>query len=447
MSHRSYEGPFWTLESGIDDHRHRLELGKHIQINGRVVVDSRALVRLNVWSPPTFIASSLRKLFLKPSSKDTRSERYSLYSTRRKMRQVEDESDLLQDGGEIPALDDMVHDDAVLDDAHARLLEEEYLICPPDIRCFFLAEQQWGAVLVEHLSTVKWSDGAFDKLQMDPSQKETIRALVQGFDPQRAVDFDDVIQYKGRGLVFLSHGAPGLGKTFTAESIAEHARLPLYHVTTGQLSNDVSMLERELKAVFELGHRWKAVVLLDEADVLMAQRTDTDLTRNAVVAVFLRLIEYYRGLLFLTTNRLQELDTAFHNRVHVNIAYHQLPNDSREAIWRNLLLDSRVKLAETWPEGIFASLGQLPANGRDIRNILRIAHSLRNGDHDCTSAIETIITAVRINRSDLSEAQLRDIDLFAQDLRRIVEPARTQDSGSAETPEHDGPSVVINEHS
>lgn len=72
--------------------------------------------------------------------------------------------------------------------------------------------------------------------------------------------------------------------TCNTESIAEHARLPLYHVTTGQLSNDVTILESELKSIFELGHRWKAVVLVDEADVLMAQRTENDLTRNAVVA-------------------------------------------------------------------------------------------------------------------------------------------------------------------
>lgn len=37
------------------------------------------------------------------------------------------------------------------------------------------------------------------------------------------------------------------------------------------------------------------VVLLDEADVFLEQRTLTDLQRNALVSVFLRVLEYYDG--------------------------------------------------------------------------------------------------------------------------------------------------------
>lgn len=55
-------------------------------------------------------------------------------------------------------------------------------------------------------------------------------------------------------------------------------------MTTGQLSTNITELEKELRKIFEFGQRWKAVVLLDEADVLMSQRTLSDLQRNSIVA-------------------------------------------------------------------------------------------------------------------------------------------------------------------
>jgi SpoVK/Ycf46/Vps4 family AAA+-type ATPase len=85
-------------------------------------------------------------------------------------------------------------------------------------------------------------------------------------------------------LIFLLYGPPGLGKTLTAESVAEVAKRPLYHISAGELSTDVRSLETELRKIFQMGARWNAVVLLDEADVLMSKRTARDLRRNSVVA-------------------------------------------------------------------------------------------------------------------------------------------------------------------
>ena len=72
--------------------------------------------------------------------------------------------------------------------------------------------------------------------------------------------------------------------SMSIESVAESAQRPLYRVTTGELSTEVEKLEKQLSDVFRLGARWKAVVLLDEADVLMSRRTVEDLRRNSIVA-------------------------------------------------------------------------------------------------------------------------------------------------------------------
>lgn len=54
-----------------------------------------------------------------------------------------------------------------------------------------------------------------------------------------------------------------------------------------------------------MANKWGCVLLLHEADVFMARRTQTNLQRNALVSVFLRVLEYYAGILFLTTSKPQ----------------------------------------------------------------------------------------------------------------------------------------------
>jgi SpoVK/Ycf46/Vps4 family AAA+-type ATPase len=89
--------------------------------------------------------------------------------------------------------------------------------------------------------------------------------------------------------------------------------------------------------VFRLAQTWKAVLLLDEADVFMAKRSATDLARNAVVLIFIRQLEYYRGILVLTMNRVEEIDEAFRSRVHLRVGYEELDEEARGKVWRGFL--------------------------------------------------------------------------------------------------------------
>lgn len=95
------------------------------------------------------------------------------------------------------------------------------------------------------------------------------------------------------------------------------------------------------------------------------------------VKVFLRLLEYYDGILFLTTNRISAFDTAFKSRIHLAIKYHPLSIDSRRQLWK-------VFIARGAPNGLLdwvndARLGAWAAqdlNGRQIKNAVRTAHAL-----------------------------------------------------------------------
>jgi len=70
-------------------------------------------------------------------------------------------------------------------------------------------------------------------------------------------------------------------------------------------------VEEKLTNYFELATAWNAVLLIDEADILLESRSldQGTLDRNAMVAVFLKILEYFEGILLLTTNRRRSILT------------------------------------------------------------------------------------------------------------------------------------------
>lgn len=75
--------------------------------------------------------------------------------------------------------------------------------------------------------------------------------------------------------------------------------------SAGELGTDSRILEAELQKILDVCHAWGAILLLDEADVFLEKRNMQDIHRNALVSIFLRQLEYFQGILFLTTNRVE----------------------------------------------------------------------------------------------------------------------------------------------
>lgn len=167
-----------------------------------------------------------------------------------------------------------------------------------------------GAFGIDRVSEFEWNETAFESLVMEKTLKKTMFRLVTAHS-SRTSDFDDFVKGKGKGLIGLLQGPPGSGKTLTAEAIAETAKMPLYMVSSGALGAGPMEIHINLTKILHLAAHWKAVLLLDEADVFLAKRTMADLNRNAIVSIFLRELEYYQGILLLTTNQAQDIDEAF----------------------------------------------------------------------------------------------------------------------------------------
>lgn len=214
---------------------------------------------------------------------------------------------------------------------------------------------------------------------MDRSKKELIQALVTVHLKRKAITKADFMTGKGEGLLILLHGGPGTGKTLTAESVAELAERPLYRVTCGDIGTDPETVEKYLNSVLFIGATWNCVVLLDEADVFLEERTKLDLERNALVSVFLRVLEYYEGILILTSNRIGTFDEAFKSRVQLSLYYPPLSKKNRLDVWDNfieLLKQGDEDVDFEGIEGKLKRLARYPLNGRQIRNTLNTARQL-----------------------------------------------------------------------
>ncbi|OOF98975.1 hypothetical protein ASPCADRAFT_204666 [Aspergillus carbonarius ITEM 5010] len=272
------------------------------------------------------------------------------------------------------------------------LSDDQLMICASWVNGFSFTQKAWCQLAVTGLSEVEWNHNAFKRLVMAENRRQLIHGLVKAHRQDDAV-FDDIVVNKGKGLIALLTGSPGVGKTLTAEAVAEVTQRPLYVVATGELGIDPDEVDNRLGMILDITRRWGCVLLIDEADVFLSAR-GKDLARDALVSVFLRRLEYFRGVAILTTNRKSDIDQAFKSRIHFTLHYPDLDANSRQEVWKNFLTNvaKTSELSEFTPADLTA-LSRHPLNGRQIKNIVSCTVSLarERGKNITVEDIETLI--------------------------------------------------------
>ncbi|EMC97645.1 hypothetical protein BAUCODRAFT_69134 [Baudoinia panamericana UAMH 10762] len=284
------------------------------------------------------------------------------------------------------------------------LTDEQCLLSNAMVRGFSFTEKKWFDFFVKDLSSPGWDRDCFEKLVLPPAQKDLVRALVATHVQQR-LGFDDIVKGKGKGLIMVLHGSPGIGKTLTAEMVAEFCERPLYMVSSGDLGTDAETLDERLSKILDMASTWKAVLLIDEADVFLERRSLHDLHRNALVSIFLRVLEYYEGILFLTSNRVDTFDDAFKSRIHVPLKYNDLTVQSRKQIWKNFIAKMEGDNVAPMDEEDYGALSTAVVNGRQIKNIIRTAKSLAqfHGQKLDRAMLEQVVQIQEAFEQDLVE--------------------------------------------
>ncbi|KAG8158829.1 hypothetical protein KVR01_011272 [Diaporthe batatas] len=271
--------------------------------------------------------------------------------------------------------------------------ESDLILAVPKVKGFALENKSWHKFNIDGLRPISWNHGILENLVLETEEKSLLLALVSQHGVSDHV-FDDFIQGKGKGMILLLGGPPGVGKTLTAEAVAENLQRPLYRIRAGDLGVEAGKVESSLKKALEHCAYWNAVLLIDEADIFLEQRTSDNIQRNELVSIFLVLLEYYRGVLFLTTNRIDSIDAAFESRIDIILSYRDLTSSARREIWSNFVKRLPSKDVNLEPDDL-TTLSQWNLNGRQVKSAIKTARMLALQENTRLN-IKHLDTVVRI---------------------------------------------------
>lgn len=142
-----------------------------------------------------------------------------------------------------------------------------------------------------------------------------------------------------RGVCALFQGGPGTGKTLAAGVIARELGFDLYRVDLSQVvSKWVGETEKNLAELFDAAEDGRCVLLLDEADSLLARRSEVkssnDRYGNMEINYVLQRLDTFEGIAILTTNLGTALDPALVRRLSLHLQFPFPDEDMREQLWR-----------------------------------------------------------------------------------------------------------------
>lgn len=143
-----------------------------------------------------------------------------------------------------------------------------------------------------------------------------------------------------KGYRALFHGPPGTGKTLTATLLGKEFNLPVFRIDLSQVSSKyIGETEKNLEKVFRIAELKNWILLFDEADALFGKRTQVrssnDRYANQEVSFLLQRVENYDGLIILTSNFKNNIDTAFLRRFNSIVKFSMPTPDERLKIWQN----------------------------------------------------------------------------------------------------------------
>lgn len=173
---------------------------------------------------------------------------------------------------------------------------------------------------------------AYETLVLRCRHRESLAEAVDG----------DVGGLVNRGVRALLSGPSGTGKTLSSRALGARLGLDVYRADLAALVDKyIGETERRLDNMFSCAEELDVVLLVDEGDALMTRRTDVrssnDRYANLETDYLLQRLESYEGVVLVTTNAPQLVDSAFQRRLDVTITF-TLPGPAeRLAIWRGHL--------------------------------------------------------------------------------------------------------------
>ncbi|MFW2012214.1 ATP-binding protein [Acinetobacter bereziniae] len=186
------------------------------------------------------------------------------------------------------------------------------------------------------------------------------------------------VDKQGRSVILNFYGAPGTGKTLTAEAFAGSLSQPIIKLGIAELeSKFMGETSKNIQAVFKAASEANAVLFFDEADTLLGKRLSSvtqgiDNEVNAMRSTLLIELERFDGIAIFATNFAKNYDEAFRSRISHHIHFDLPDLDARKNLWARVLVD-QIPLLEPKEEFIqTASEISDGFSGREIRTCMRL---------------------------------------------------------------------------
>ncbi|HAT2541013.1 TPA: AAA family ATPase [Citrobacter freundii] len=268
----------------------------------------------------------------------------------------------------------LIHDlpdsecDAYGAEVESPLFEDDQFGLLPEIpvqRYFDLSLQDFIWIHANNVEPYKYDKELPKKMVLPEDHRDLLDILTTDISAFTS----DIVEGKSAGNIIMCVGSPGLGKTLTTEVYAEVIERPLYSIHAGALGTNADDIEKNLRTILTRAKRWNCVLLLDEADVFVMQR-GASLTQNAIVAEFLRTLEYFDGLMFMTSNRGSDIDEAIIPRCAAIIHYDVPEKSDAQKIWKIMGENFGVNIPDELVRSLVNTYPELPP--RDIKMLLRL---------------------------------------------------------------------------
>ncbi len=191
---------------------------------------------------------------------------------------------------------------------------------------------------------------------------------------------------RGTGLIALMTGSPGTGKTMAAQVIAAELGLDLFRIDLAtSISKYIGETAKHLRRIFQRAAEMNAVLLFDEADALFSKRTDVrdahDRYANTDTNYLLQLIEDFSGIALLSSNKKQNMDTAFLRRIRYILDFPRPGASERLALWRRIVTElAGAEVAVQREAGIQRIADVIDLSGAQIKLSVLVALFLARQD-------------------------------------------------------------------
>ncbi|KIX03687.1 uncharacterized protein Z518_07240 [Rhinocladiella mackenziei CBS 650.93] len=255
--------------------------------------------------------------------------------------------------------------------------ERHCLLVPTRVEGYLLKSRKWVSVPLRglHGPSDQWELTIIDHVVvLDDAIKESLKLDILTYLEKRNRYYNESSDIIGHlpGLVLHFHGPRGVGKTLTAEALAEYSQRPLLFLSLAELGLGSSTFNRNLSETMNLSARWGAILVIAEADdLLQARSLHEDMARNALVATLLDRLNHFHGALILLTSHVSALDRALKAYVK-QVAFRPLSADASARIFRFFLERAETENTEVereileWFQDVTTDW---EASGREIRGL------------------------------------------------------------------------------